>query len=406
MAVVGAGVVGSYAAHVTAKKDLKTLLIEEHRVVGTPPHCAGLLYHKAREEFNISKDSILNEIKGAHLYSPNGMTLSLQRNHADSYVVDRQMLDLKLAERACDSGATLLNDTKCYDLVKDREGWLVKLSKKKSKTECKAQMIIDAEGWKPSLPEKLGIKRKLQYLKGAQFEMSNINFQSEDHVELFFGKHYFPGFFAWIIPMSGNRAKIGLCVNKSSASPFWYLEHALKKHPLLYEKTRNAKIEKRYGGIIPIHGPIERTYLTNFLVVGDSAGHVKSTTGGGIYFGLKASAIAGETVIKSFESNNVATFDFKIYETLWKQSFGKEIYITSKVRKIADRLSDKDIDYLFDIISKNDEITHMIKKYGDTAFQSELFIPLVYKLGNLLKPKMLKILTRNIPELIKLIRKI
>lgn len=396
IAVIGAGPVGSNVAHVTAKKGLKTLLVEEHKSVGKPLHCAGLLYHKAIEEFSIPKDAVLNEIRGAHLYSPSGITLSLHKPYVDSYVVDREVMDLKLAERACDSGAVLLTDTKCYDIEKDQGEWTVKLRKKASKIECKAQITVDAEGWKALLAEKLGVKRKLTYLKGAQFELSNVNFQSKDHVELYFGKHFFPGFFGWIIPMSEDKAKVGLCITETlEASPFEFLEKVLKTHPILCEKTCKAKVERKYGGIIPIHGPIEKTYFKNFLIVGDSAGHVKSTTGGGMYFGLKASAVAGEVAVKCLESGNVETANFKAYEILWKKGFGKEIYLTSKMRKIADRLSDEDLDFLFSTILNNEKIIRQIEKYGDTAFQSKMLMPLAFKLGGILKrPEAIRFLAK------------
>ncbi len=408
VAVIGAGPVGSNVAWYTAKNGLRTLLVEEHKSVGKPLHCAGLLYHKAIDEFDISKDAILNKLNGAYLHSPSGIILSLHKANVDSYVVDREVMDLKLAVKACDNGTSLLLNTKCYHLEKNTDGWLLKLKKENSRLECKARITVDAEGWCSQLTERMGIKKSLEYLKGAQFEMSNVNFQSVNHVEIYFGEKYFPGFFAWIIPISKEKAKVGLCVNKKFVgSPFFYLEKALKKHPLLSKKISKAKVEKKYGGIIPIHGPIKKTYLKNFLIVGDAAGQVKSTTGGGIYFGLKASLLAGETAVRFMESSKKQDYNFEIYERLWKQSFGREIDITSKVRRIADKFSDKDLDTLFNTILENEEIIRNIEMYGDTGFQSDLFTLLTSKFKRVLfKPRMLKILAKNISEILKLARKI
>ena len=41
--VVGAGPAGAAAAQMAAERGLKTVILEEHRVIGIPVHCSGFI---------------------------------------------------------------------------------------------------------------------------------------------------------------------------------------------------------------------------------------------------------------------------------------------------------------------------------------------------------------------------
>ena len=54
---------------------------------------------------------------------------------------------------------------------------------------------------------------------------------------------------------------------------------------------------------IPIQ-PVKKNYSERCLLIGDVAGQVKPTTGGGIYYAMKSSDIASEIVIDALNNNN------------------------------------------------------------------------------------------------------
>ena len=68
---------------------------------------------------------------------------------------------------------------------------------------------------------------------------------------------------------------------------------------LSQEKIKSDKAELNYGGI-PLK-PLPRTYGQRLVVVGDAAGQVKPTTGGGIYYGLLCADIAAGTLHRALE---------------------------------------------------------------------------------------------------------
>ncbi|HID18052.1 TPA: NAD(P)/FAD-dependent oxidoreductase, partial [Candidatus Bathyarchaeota archaeon] len=293
LAVVGAGPAGSMAAYRAAKLGLKVLLLEEHGQAGSPPHCAGKLNVKAFQEFSLPSQCVLNKVKGALFHSPGGLEIMVSKPNPESYIIDRELFDRRLAEKALNAGVEARFKCKVKRVKPHTSG---SLTIKGSGLEAEASFLILAEGGVRRLSTSLGCG-ELPVLKGIQAEMKGVNFQGEDFVEVFFGWRFFPGFFGWIIPMGDGRAKVGLCVRRglAEASPRAYLEKALKEHPTIKERVRRAKIRRVYGGLIPIEGPVRKMWHpSGILIVGDAAGHIKSTTGGGIFFGLKAGWLAGE----------------------------------------------------------------------------------------------------------------
>ena len=100
-----------------------------------------------------------------------------------------------------------------------------------------------------------------------------------DFVELYLRET--PDFFAWIVPLEDNYARIGLA---SQQNPTPYLENFIKK---LKSRMKDDKILNKTYGKIPIYSPKIRTSHENgkIITVGDAAAQVKATTGGGVIMG-------------------------------------------------------------------------------------------------------------------------
>ena len=61
--IVGAGPVGCYTAQLLKREGLGPVLVEEHKEIGKPVHCAGVIGRKVFDEARIplSKDSIIKK---------------------------------------------------------------------------------------------------------------------------------------------------------------------------------------------------------------------------------------------------------------------------------------------------------------------------------------------------------
>jgi len=239
-------------------------------------------------------------------------------------------------------------------------------------------LVIDAEGANVSLLRSAGVAGAKSFVVGLQYEGDGVSYERDDHVELYFGSDFAPGFFSWIVPLGGQRARVGLCIGKKAIYPIQsYLSTFITEHPIASRRLRGAKLRGLFGGWIPIHGPISRTYGDGFLIVGDAASHTKSTSGGGVYFGLKAAEIAGETAAECVEAGDYSLRQLKRYEDRWKAAFGRELQFTSAVRNFLDRLTDRDLDSLFRLLTTDEEFMKNVEGHGDTAYQSRLLKPAV-----------------------------
>ncbi len=389
VAVVGAGPAGSMAAYTAAKEGLETLLVEEHREVGKPLHCTGKLTVHAFRDFDLPRESILNSVRSALLYSPNNVQLHIRRKEVDSYIIDRALFDQRLAEKAASAGAELRLETRVYGAHRSVDGVMnLKAKAEGEAREFRPRLIIDGEGAKPVLLEEFGLRVRKSPLVGLQYEMSNVDLYSPDCVELYFGKHLAPGFFAWIVPTGEARARVGLCVETRSARAPLHelLRRFVEHHPAASRKLKGGRIESVFGGRNPA-GVIGQSFAHGLMVAGDSAGHVKPTSGGGVYFALKAGEAAGRTAVESLMAGTFDQTFLERYESAWRNLIGDELRFTSLARKVLNRLSDRELDRLFELIAQKESIVETIETYGDTAFQSRLLRPMI---GSLTRTSMMK----------------
>ena len=120
--VVGGGPAGMYAAGRLARQGRDVLVIEEDREPGDPVHCTGVLAREAFDEFDLTRDVILNELTTARFVSPSGQELLHRTRTVEAVVIDRRALDDYLAREAQRLGARLLLGSRATDIVLDDDG--------------------------------------------------------------------------------------------------------------------------------------------------------------------------------------------------------------------------------------------------------------------------------------------
>jgi digeranylgeranylglycerophospholipid reductase len=130
--VVGAGPAGSTAAKAAVELKAKTILLEEHPVIGIPTHCQGYLGSPTRPDIveeilrTIDKRVVLEEpTEGSarHIFAPNGKLVKVVLS-SGVYRIDRAALDHELAKQAVNAGADLRLNTRATSLLK-RDGRVI-----------------------------------------------------------------------------------------------------------------------------------------------------------------------------------------------------------------------------------------------------------------------------------------
>jgi len=382
--VIGAGPAGLIAAREAAKRGAKVTVLEEHKEIGIPCHCAGLLSVKglADIEVPLSTGFVQNKIKGARFHSPSGLSFTVKRKEAVACVIDRSKFDKFLAQQTTRAGSEIKLKSKAQQINRHNKGVMVE----GTWGSINASVIIDAEGVGSRLVKAMGLTplKSECLLPALQFDLVDVSVDSK-YAEIYVGRKIAPGFFAWVIPLADNSARVGLACKGANT----------RKRLEGFVKSRFSKfdcVSVRPGCIVTC-GPIPKTFDDNFLVVGDAAGHVKPTTGGGVILGGISASIAGEVAAKAVKRGLSTSTFLGEYERLWKKGLGREFKVTRFAREVMNRLSDKTVDKIFRIVvDKNFQNEFSIK--GDMDFQAGL----LSALGK--KRDILKILLTAAPDLI------
>ncbi len=115
--------------------------------------------------------------------------------------------------------------------------------------------------------------------------------------------------------------------------------------------------------ILPL-GPVSRTYASRLLAVGDAAGLVKPTTGGGIYYSLVSGQIAAETLDEALRADDLRDARLRRYELEWRDRLGAEIRIGLAFRTLAARMNDRAIDAVIEL-ARIDGLVPMLRQTAD-----------------------------------------
>ncbi len=381
--IVGAGPAGSTAARTCASLGLRTILLEEHPEVGCPTHCTGKLSLHGFERFDIPASLIQTTLRAAGLYAPDGTVARVRRAVADSHVVDRDPFDRFLAQRAADAGADIITGARArtVERVTVGRGLLrVRVERRADPLVITTPLVIDAEGANPILPPQLNISPRRTLVHGLQYELEGVEVDAEDAPDLYFGRDVAPGFFAWLMPIGSGRGRLGLAVDPrlTNRPPVFYLERLIESHPAVAPRMGRATIVRKLAGRIPILGLRRPTYTDGMMVIGDAAGQVKATSGGGIYFSMLAGEIAGQAAARYLGGDAAkARGALADYEHQWQAAFGREVRFTTIVRQTVNRLSDRHINAVIRALATDEGLRRAVEEHGDTQYQSRLFRPVL-----------------------------
>ncbi|MDH4269430.1 MAG: NAD(P)/FAD-dependent oxidoreductase [Dehalococcoidia bacterium] len=356
--IVGAGPAGSYIAYELASSGHGVAVFEEKGASGLNICCTGIISTECFQSLDLGKDMILTEVKSVKFYSPSGRCLKFQTDNVQACVVDRLLLDKALASKAQAQGAQYFFSSPVIDIVPGKDSIQVETSCSGAREIFSARAVVLANGFTPKLPHKLGLGRIKRFLIGAQAE---IEAKDIDEFEVYFGQGIAPGAFAWLVPISANKAYVGLLATSQAKL---YLQKFLDS---LFSQgritSRDVEIRQR---AVPI-GTLTRSYGDRLLVIGDAAGQVKPTTGGGIYFGHLGARIAAEVLDGALSNDSLTADQLSRYQKKWRAKMDRELSHGYWARWVYSKLSDRQIEGIFNILN-SDGMTETLLNSGNFSF--------------------------------------
>jgi len=346
--IVGGGPAGLLTSIKLLEKGFSSdiVILEEHSRIGKPAHCAGVISLKGLKKYYLNyavRESFVNIVNSARIYFPNGKELFVKADKDMAAIVDREKFDYLLSTYALEKGVDIRKGEKVSKIAKKGKDIKVLLNKEKKK--YKVSNLILATGVNDRLSIELGFSKNKGVIPALQYEMAISKSLDNRIVEIFLGKKYSEGFFAWLIPLGDKLVKVGVA---SFHNPLLRMKYLLKES-IMKEKLGSYNIRKVMGGAVITGGP-KKTLLMNenrssIFLIGDVAGQTKPTTGGGIVFIGNAAEILSSAIVNE---------DFQLYERQWWAEIKNEIYFQTALRKFLNMLTDNDLVKIYYLLKEGD----------------------------------------------------
>lgn len=320
--VVGAGPAGSTAARFAAEGGADVVLIDRRSVVGRPVQCAGYLpaEHELREMlpgvpdqdqlYRVDDRFVLATTYETVIVSPQGYRTPLR---FEGRTVDRAEWDPHLVDMAVRAGAEFRPSTQALGL---ENGVL-----RTDRGDLLPGVVIAADGPHSRM-------RRLAGLRDPRLIAPAINAPSRHlhtgKVEMHFGRDA-PGGYAWVIPAGREMSHVGVGVDPRRKGA------NLKVLLRTFAEKVGAELGPMTGGSVPSAGPARRTVAGNMMLVGDAAGHVMASNGGGVPIAMAAGRVAGRVAGRTVSGKG----DVQEYERLWRAQLHDVLATSARFRWAA-----------------------------------------------------------------------
>jgi len=372
--VIGGGPSGLRVAGRLAGRGLDVRVLEKKPAIGRNVVCTGIIGKDVFARFGLDPGSIIQEIRDVRLVSPFGTSLTYSHPRPFACVVDRETFDAGIAAAAESAGATVSLESRVEDLTIEPDGVRARVGTKDDGVVCySAAMAVIACGVDIGLQKRAGLGYPRDFLQGAQAE---VPVREGELTTIFIGRSVAPGAFAWSVP-AGDKARVGLLTKKDPAS---LLRILLGKTGAPGGSRARDKGEVRIRRKAVAQGLLPRTTGDRVLSVGEAAGQIKTTTGGGISYGLLCADLAAEAIFGCFERSSFGAGALAGYEAAWRKAIQKEIIVGYTTRRMCSRLSDRQVQGLFHL-AQTDGIIPIIRETADFDWHSGLIAALLRRLS-------------------------
>lgn len=375
LVVIGLGPAGSFTIKSAITEGLSVLGIDKREKIGFPVECGefypsiiempSLLPHVENLGLlEIPDKFVANNTERTAMITPSGAVYSAP---FEGVVLNREKWLQHIVAEIEREGAEIWTASKAIGLNGER----VRILKGKEELEVQAKVIVGADGTVSHVAKWMGLPRLLNpenLCPVKQHRMRDVDVDPRV-VEMYLGREYAPGAYAWIIPRGKNEANVGIGFRRDYVRPgdtmSAVLDRFLTKHPVAWERLKNAKIETTITAIVPVARPAENpgdTVRGRVMLVGDSARQVIPFVGAGIPPAIIAGTIAGRVASEHIHNGLSLTR----YETEWKNQLLDALHRGYWLKVLWDRLAkmkdDRKLDWFFNRLSEQNLVAILRNK--------------------------------------------
>ena len=328
--IIGAGPGGSIAAERLAEEGVDVLVLEKRAISGNPAQCGECIPGWGEmtetfpmleredwlaERFRYPSHILSRRLDWMRVFTPRMKAYAFE---LDCYSAHRLQFDGHLTELARRAGAEIRLGEPLQNVLNRRER-----SPDVYVTNCSrytADHIIDASGSLGHVRRLLGVEDRPPNLLPSIY--AQVSGDLPPSFDVFIGG-FAPGGYAWIIPKDG-MANVGLGIRMGA------VQRPLKELLEAFCNTLGVTILSYGGGYIPMGGPISDPVHRNVLSVGDAAGLVMPSNGGGIGQAMASGMMAAEAVISARQSGTPLIS----YSERLRMTFGQSLRNSLRTKRL------------------------------------------------------------------------
>ena len=341
--VVGAGPAGSQTAHNLSRRG-HAVAILDYRLQPGAKLCTGIVGLECVERYSVPPNLIFRSVQSALVVPPQSGAVRIRRDKALALVIDRVRFVGLVSERARDAGAVrrLGRRVTRIEVLPDRVIAEAEFSGHIERYEARA--IVVASGFGSRLPGMVGLERAGTPGYAAQTTIHGVDL---DEIRVYAGTRMPSGFFGWVVPTAGGAALAGALGRRRPVAALQALLAGLPSEGIAFE---DAGPLRAWG--VPLR-PAARSVADRVMMVGDAAGQVKPTTGGGIYYSMLAGDLAADALDSALRTDDLSAAGLAAYDRAWRNLLGRELRIGYVARTIYERLSAADLEKIVRLAASN-----------------------------------------------------
>ena len=303
--VVGGGPSGATAATDLARAGYRVMLLDK---AGRIKPCGGAVPPKLVEEFAVPEDLLVARIGAARIVAPNGGAADMPIEGGYVGMVDRDVFDEWLRNRAAGAGAERHTGT-FENVSRDADGTAIVsyrpqgVERNGEVVRVRARAIIGADGalsavGRQCVPGADKLSYVFAYHEIVRSPAPETGFDGR-RCDVHYQGLLSPDFYAWIFP-HGETTSIGT----GSAHKGFSLRTGVADLRRAVG-LEGAETIRREGAPIPMK-PLKRwDNGRDVVLAGDAAGVVAPASGEGIYYAMLGGRLAGDAVAEFLATGNV-----------------------------------------------------------------------------------------------------
>jgi digeranylgeranylglycerophospholipid reductase len=352
VAVVGAGTAGCYAAATIADAGYDVVVAErKDREEAGHIACGDALKGASKFPDTIPRSQIQpaftnTDVDHGRFEIPHLDTVVDIPVPGELAVIDRWEYGRRLIEGATDAGAEVHYDTVVKDVRQNGAVEGLDAVRSGDPVEYDADLVIDAAGALSILQDKADFSEatfdtNVRYSQfcSAYREVVTVDEPVEWSDALVFKPTERAAGYLWYFPRTETEINVGLGFQMSE-QPMQLVED-LREDLQGREEFEGATVEDKLGAALPTRRPYDSAVAPGYMAVGDAAGHVNPTTGGGIAGAAYAGKYAGEQAVEALDRGDVSESQLWPYNKHVMDHFGAR-YAALDVYNIFTTASDVD----------------------------------------------------------------